>query len=190
MASSPESQQIQIKALIDLGKERGYLTVAELTDNLPPDMTETEQFEEIIRMLSHMNIRVYESKPETSEALLFNEETTTDESTAEEVAEQLTSFRQVPSTNDAVRMYMREMGSVELLTREGEIAIARRIEDGNKVIMSAASDYPCIVADVIAEYERIVDAEGRLSDLHSGFTDDEGVDPVARAKKIAAEKKE
>ena len=176
MASQQEPQQSQFRALIDLGKSRGYLTVPELTDNLPEYVTETEQFEEFIRMLSHMGIRVYESKPDSSEELLFGDEASTDDSTAEEVEEQLTSFRtQAPTTSDAVRMYMREMGSVELLTREGEIAIARRIEDGNKVIMAAAADYPMIVSDIIEAYERIVEEEGRLSDLLSGFTDEEAI---------------
>lgn len=173
MASQQEPQQSQFRALIDLGKSRGYLTVPELTDNLPEYVTETEQFEEFIRMLSHMGIRVYESKPDNSEELLFGGENSTDDSTAEEVEEQLTSFRTQAPTSDAVRMYMREMGSVELLTREGEIAIARRIEDGNRVIMAAAADYPVIVGNIIATYERIVEEEGRLSDLLSGFTDEE-----------------
>lgn len=176
MSSQHEPQQLEFRTLIELGKSRGYLTVTELTDNLPEYMTETEQFEDIIRMLSHMGIRVYESQPDTSEELLFGDQASTDDSTAEEVEEQLSSFRsQMHATNDAVRMYMREMGSVELLTREGEIAIAQDIEGGNRMIMAAAADYPIIVKKIIKTYDKILAAGGRLSDLLSGFTDEEVV---------------
>lgn len=170
-------QQPQLKSLIDIGKERGYLTVTEITDFLAPDVVETERFEEFIRMLDYMGIKVLDEKPETDQ-LLFSESTIpADEAFAAELAEELTFNADGNRTSDPVRMYMREMGSVELLTRQGEIAIAKRIEEGNKMVLSALAGYPEIIATVIADYDRIVEENLRLGDLFSGYTDeDEEID--------------
>ncbi len=174
--STQEPQQSQVKTLIKVGKKRGYLTIAELTDNLPPEITETEQFEDFIRMLTHMGIRVYENKPESSEELAYLEETETDDSATEEIVEQLTTFHtEVHRTSDPVRMYMREMGTVELLTRQGEIVIAKRIEEGLKLILASLAEFPTVVKYILQEYDRIIAENGRLSDLLSGFTDDEEI---------------
>ena len=130
-------QQSRLKELIAKGKEQGYLTYGEVNDHLPDDISDPEQIEDIIRMINDMGITVYETAPDTDD-LLSTEENTADELAAEEAAAALAAVEtEAGRTTDPVRMYMREMGTVELLTREGEIAIAKRIEEGLRDMLTA-----------------------------------------------------
>jgi RNA polymerase primary sigma factor len=158
-------QQSRIKELIARGREQGYLTYAEVNDHLPEDISDPEQVEDIIRM-----INVFESAPDTDALLLA--EADTDEAAAEEAAAALAAVEtDIGRTTDPVRMYMREMGTVELLTREGEIEIAKRIEEGIREVMSAIAHFPGTVDSILAEYQRVASEGGRLSDILSGYID-------------------
>ncbi|MGY0216931.1 RNA polymerase sigma factor RpoD [Endozoicomonadaceae bacterium StTr2] len=190
--SANSQQQSRLKELISRGKEQGYLTYAEVNDHLPEDISDPDQVEDIIRMINDMGIPVYETAPD-ADTLLMNE-ADTDEAAAEEAAAALAAVEQEAGrTTDPVRMYMREMGTVELLTREGEIKIAKRIEEGLRGVMSALSSFPGSVDIVLGEYNRIVEEEGRLSDLFSGYIDPdtpESLAAAAAAKDEAAALKE
>ncbi|RDH45753.1 RNA polymerase sigma factor RpoD [Zooshikella ganghwensis] len=176
--SGNSQQQSRLKELISKGKEQGYLTYAEVNDHLPEDISDPDQVEDIIRMINDMGIAVYEAAPDV-DTLLLNE-ADTDEAAAEEAAAALAAVEQEAGrTTDPVRMYMREMGTVELLTREGEISIAKRIEEGIREVMSALSYFPGSVEIVLEEYNRIVTEEGRLSDLISGYIDPDSNEPAA-----------
>ena len=130
-----QDQQSQLKLLIAKGKEQGFLTYAEVNDHLPDDIVDPEQIEDIIRMINDMGIKVHESAPTETNEILSDTETEPDEDAAEEAAAALASLdSEFGRTTDPVRMYMREMGTVELLTREGEIKIARRIENVNMTV--------------------------------------------------------
>ncbi|MBS0358504.1 MAG: RNA polymerase sigma factor RpoD [Proteobacteria bacterium] len=174
-----EQKISQIKKIIMLGKEKGYLTYAQLNDLLP-NIVDTDHFAEIIGKLQDIGIKVREYPPNEDERLLLNE--TTEEVTdvipeVDEVTEMLAASvvsKEAGKTNDPVRIYMREMGSVELLTREGEIVIARRIEDGIRQVLTSLAYYPKTVGHVLRLYEKIEAGEMRLSDLISGFADEEG----------------
>ena len=163
----------QVAALIARGKEQGYLTYVELNDHLPESITETEQIEDIIQMLNDLGIPVHERAPEADDLLL--EETPDaqdDEVAAEEAVAVLTSVETEPGrTTDPVRMYMREMGTVELLTREGEIAIAKRIEEGIRDVLNAMAHWPTTVPSVLADYARVSAGERRLADILVGYLD-------------------
>jgi RNA polymerase primary sigma factor len=163
----------QVAALIARGKEQGYLTYVELNDHLPESITETEQIEDIIQMLNDLGIPVHERAPEADDLLL--EETPDaqdDEVAAEEAVAVLTSVETEPGrTTDPVRMYMREMGTVELLTREGEIAIAKRIEEGIRDVLNAMAHWPTTVPSVLADYARVNAGERRLADILVGYLD-------------------
>ncbi|WP_239987084.1 RNA polymerase sigma factor RpoD [Agitococcus lubricus] len=174
MTNENETQTTsQVAALISRGKEQGYLTYAELNDHLPESITETEQIEDIIQMLNDLGIPVHERAPEADDLLL--EETpdaSDDEVAAEEAVAVLTSVETEPGrTTDPVRMYMREMGTVELLTREGEIAIAKRIEEGIRDVLNAMAHWPSTVNTVLSEYERVATGERRLADILVGYLD-------------------
>ena len=135
-------QQSRLKELIARGREQGYLTYAEVNDHLPEDISDPEQVEDIIRMINDMGINVFETAPD-ADALLLAEGGDTDEAAAEEAAAALAAVdSDIGRTTDPVRMYMREMGTVELLTREGEIEIAKRIEEGIREVMSAIAQFP------------------------------------------------
>ncbi|HET7845017.1 MAG TPA: RNA polymerase sigma factor region1.1 domain-containing protein, partial [Xanthomonadales bacterium] len=136
-------QQSEIKQLIIKGKEQGFLTYAEVNDHLPDDIVDPEQIEDIINMINDMGIEVHEEAPE-ADALLMQENTVTqlDETATEEAVAALTSVEEIGRTTDPVRMYMREMGTVELLTREGEIAIAKRIEEGLNQVQNSLAQFP------------------------------------------------
>ncbi|MEZ5510598.1 MAG: RNA polymerase sigma factor RpoD [Gammaproteobacteria bacterium] len=182
MTTDKEQQKSQLKQLITRGKEQGYLTYAEVNDHLPADITDPDQIEDIIGMINDMGIPVHEIAPETDELLLNDNAATTDEDVAEEAAAALASVESEPGrTTDPVRMYMREMGTVELLTREGEIVIAKRIEEGIRQVMHSLAYWPGHVDTLLNEYERIMGTEERrLSDLISGFIDPNADDaPVA-----------
>src|SRR3990167_9092255 len=163
-----ESQKSRLKDLITRGKEQGYLTYAEVNDHLPADITDPEQIEDIISMINDMGIRVAEEAPEAEELLLVENEAA-DEVSAEEVATVLSVDSEFGRTTDPVRMYMREMGSVELLSREGEIAIAKRIEEGMNQMLTTLASQPQMIAEVLADYDRVERGEHRLSDIISGY---------------------
>ncbi|MCW7556143.1 RNA polymerase sigma factor RpoD [Endozoicomonas gorgoniicola] len=168
--SANSQQQSRLKELISRGKEQGYLTYAEVNDHLPEDISDPDQVEDIIRMINDMGITVYETAPDADTLLMAEAET--DEAAVEEAAAALAAVEQEAGrTTDPVRMYMREMGTVELLTREGEILIAKRIEEGLREVMSALSQFPGSVQIVLDEYDRIIEEEGRLTDLISGYID-------------------
>ena len=150
-----EQQRSRLKDLIARGKEQGYLTYAEVNDHLPPDIADPEQIEDFISMINDMGIRVAETAPDVDELLLADNEAT-DEIAAEEVATALASVdSEFGRTTDPVRMYMREMGSVELLSREGEIAIAKRIEEGMNQMLSTLAYQPQMIAEVLGDYDRV-----------------------------------
>ncbi|MBV2131795.1 RNA polymerase sigma factor RpoD [Pseudomonas sp. MAP12] len=172
-------QQSRLKELIARGREQGYLTYAEVNDHLPEDISDPEQVEDIIRMINDMGINVFETAPD-ADALLLAEGGDTDEAAAEEAAAALAAVdSDIGRTTDPVRMYMREMGTVELLTREGEIEIAKRIEEGIREVMSAIAQFPGSVEGILAEYQRVTSEGGRLSDILSGYIDpDDGTLPA------------
>ncbi|GAB3477382.1 RNA polymerase sigma factor RpoD [Marinomonas epiphytica] len=174
----PDTQQSRLKELIAKGKEQGYLTFAEVNDHLPDDLSDPEQVEEIIAMINDMGITVSEIAPD-KDSLLMEEGDSTDEAAAEEAAAALAAVEgDVTRTTDPVRMYMREMGTVELLTRAGEIAIAKRIEEGTREVMAAISYFPGAVDVLLDAYAKVQEEEGRLSDIFSGFIDGDGEEPV------------
>ncbi|WP_281646133.1 RNA polymerase sigma factor RpoD [Parendozoicomonas sp. Alg238-R29] len=177
--SANSQQQSRLKELISRGKEQGYLTYAEVNDHLPDDISDPEQVEDIIRMINDMGIQVFETAPDSDALLIGDDENSTDEDAAEEAAAALAAVEQEAGrTTDPVRMYMREMGTVELLTREGEIKIAKRIEEGQKEVFTALAHFPGTIQLILNDYYRIVEEEGRLSDLFTGYIDPEP-DPVA-----------
>ena len=165
----------QVAALISRGKEQGYLTYAEINDQLPDSITESEQIEDIIQMLNDVGIQVHERAPENDELLMEDKPDATDDVVAaEEAAAVLASVETEPGrTTDPVRMYMREMGTVELLTREGEIRIAKRIEEGIRDVQNAMTYWPGVVTLVLKEYDETVSGARRLSDVISGYLDPE-----------------
>jgi RNA polymerase primary sigma factor len=173
--SDSQTSTSQIAALITKGKEQGYLTNAEVNDALPDSITESEQIEDIIQMLNDVGIPVHERAPETDELMLESTpEAGDDEVAAEEAAAVLAAVETEPGrTTDPVRMYMREMGTVDLLTREGEISIAKRIEDGIRDILHAMAYWPGAVELVLKEYNEAANGERRLSDILSGYLDPE-----------------
>lgn len=177
-------QQSRLKELIARGREQGYLTYAEVNDHLPEDISDPEQVEDIIRMINDMGINVFETAPDADALLLA--EADTDEAAAEEAAAALAAVESdIGRTADPVRMYMREMGTVELLTREGEIEIAKRIEEGIREVMSAIAQFPGTVDSILADYNRIVAEGGRLSDILSGYIDpDDGSLPAEEVEPV------
>ena len=157
-------------ALLQKARERGYLIQEDLLNLLPSDYTDPNNLEQIISKLEQLGFKVLPAHPSNDDLILQSNETVAEEST-EAALEVLTA--EATRTTDPVRMYMREMGSVELLTREGEIVIAKRIEDGTRQIMSAMVQYPDLVEQFIEEYDQINENEGRLNDLITGFFNDE-----------------
>jgi RNA polymerase primary sigma factor len=167
-----EHQQSQLKLLIAKGKEQGYLTYHEVNDHLPDDIVDPEQIEGIINMINDMGIAVHEYAPDSDTLLIAEDTPVADEEAAEEAAAALANVdSEFGRTTDPVRMYMREMGTVDLLTREGEIKIAKRIEEGLTQALSALATHPDIVAEFIKYHDKIVAEEVKLSDIISGFHD-------------------
>jgi len=167
----PKDKQSQLRLLIAKGKEKGFLTYSEVNDHLPNEIVDPEQIEEIISVITEMGISVHETAPD-ADTLLMQQKTEADEDAAEEAAAALASVEgDLGRTTDPVRMYMREMGTVELLTREGEIKIAKRIEEGQKQVLEALAHYPGTITVILDTYEQIIADEGRLTDLLSGFID-------------------
>lgn len=162
--------QSQLKLLIAQGKEQGYLTYAEVNDSLPEELVDADQIEDIIQMINDMGIQVLETAPDADDLML--NETITDEDVVEEATQVLSSVEaELGRTTDPVRMYMREMGSVELLTREGEIDIAKRIEEGINEVQSVVAAYPEAITYLIEQYESVENGGVRLADLITGFVD-------------------
>ena len=159
-----QQQQSEIKTLIIKGKEQGYLTYAEVNDHLPDDIVDPEQIEDIIGMINDMGIEVHEVAPDT-ETMLPETPVATDDDTATEEAVAVLSAvdAEVGRTTDPVRMYMREMGTVELLTREGEIAIAKRIEEGLNQVQSSLANFPWSIQLLIEEYDQHLEGKDRKS---------------------------
>jgi RNA polymerase primary sigma factor len=175
-----EARRMRLKNLIVLGKERGYLTYAEINDHLPDDMLDAEQIENIISMINDMGIQVYDEAPDT-ESLLMTEAASPvpDEDAAEEAEAALSTVdSEFGRTTDPVRMYMREMGSVELLTREGEIEIAKRIEDGLRHMIQAISACPTTIAEILALADRVRKDEMRVDEVVDGLLDPNAEDVI------------
>ena len=170
-------QQSQLKLLIAKGKEQGYLTYREVNDHLPNEIVDPEQIEDIIGMINDMGITVHEVAPDTDNLLITDNAVTADEDSAEEAAAALANVdSEFGRTTDPVRMYMREMGTVELLTREGEIKIAKRIEDGQQQMLLALASYPETIAELIRDYDKVESGQTRLGDIIIGFNDPNTID--------------
>ncbi|WP_034176925.1 RNA polymerase sigma factor region1.1 domain-containing protein, partial [Burkholderia ambifaria] len=173
-AEELEERRVKLRALIKLGKERGFLTYAEINDHLPDNFTETEALEGIIGTFNDMGVAVYEQAPD-AETLLLNDNApaaSSDDEVEEEAEVALSTVdSEFGRTTDPVRMYMREMGTVELLTREGEIEIAKRIEDGLRHMVMAISACPTTIADILAMAERVANEEIRVDELVDGLLD-------------------
>ncbi|HNM56993.1 MAG TPA: sigma-70 family RNA polymerase sigma factor, partial [Thauera aminoaromatica] len=183
-----EVRRTRLKTLITLGKERGYLTYAEISDHLPDDVADAEQIEGIIATFNNMGIQVYDEAPAAEDLLMSDSvATNVDEDVAEEEAEQALSSvdSEFGRTTDPVRMYMREMGTVELLTREGEIEIAKRIEDGLKHMVQAISACPTTIAEMLGIVDRIAADDAKIDELVDGL-----IDPNAGSAEEAAAEEE
>jgi len=175
-----EQQQKQIKSLIAKGKEQGFLTYHEVNDHLPDDIVEPEKIESIITMINDMGIAVHEFAPD-ADSLLITEAPMADEEAAEEAAAVLADVDgELGRTTDPIRMYMREMGSVNLLTRQDEINIAKRIEEGLSQALSALATHPDIITAFLQYYDKIETEEIKLSDMITGFTD--YVSPIPKSE--------
>jgi len=184
-----QQQQSEIKQLIVKGKEQGFLTYAEVNDHLPDDIVDPEQIEDIINMINDMGIEVHEVAPDAESLLLQDTPAAQDDETAtEEAVAVLTAVEETGRTTDPVRMYMREMGTVELLTREGEIAIAKRIEEGLAQVQNSLAQFPWSIQILLDEYEQHLDGKKRMSEFLVGFTDVEP--PAPPAPKLANEDEE
>ena len=189
-----ETRRMRLKNLIVLGKERSYLTYAEINDHLPDDMLDAEQIESVISMINDMGIQVYDEAPD-AETLLMSDAATqvADEDVAEEAEQALSSVdAEFGRTTDPVRMYMREMGSVELLTREGEIEIAKRIEEGLKHMIQAISACPTTIAEILKLADRVEKDEMRVDEVVDGLIDpnaedEEPIDEVAEEEDVDEE---
>ena len=183
MAETPEpldaeARKMRLKALIKLGKERGYLTYAEINDHLPDDVVDAESIEAIISTFSDMSIKVFDEAPAAEDLLMSDTAAAaTDDEEAEEQAEQALSSvdSEFGRTTDPVRMYMREMGTVELLTREGEIEIAKRIEEGLKHMVQAISACPTTITDILELVAKVEAEEMRIDELVDGLIDPNAV---------------
>ena len=181
---SPEERKARITALIKMGKERGYLTHAEINDHLPDTVMEAEQVEAMITTFNDLGIQVYDEAPAAEEMLMADAATpVTDDEVVEEQAEQAlaTVDSEFGRTTDPVRMYMREMGTVELLTREGEIAIAKRIEGGLRDMVQAISACPIVVTDIIEMAKKVAVDEMKIDELVDGLVDVEAEEEMLAA---------
>ena len=178
-------QESRLKTLIARGKEQGYLTYADVNDHLPRDISDPDQVEDIIQMINDMGIKVFEVAPDADDLLMAEGDSSADDIAAAEAAAALAAVEtEAGRTTDPVRMYMREMGTVELLTREGEIVIAKRIEEGIRELLAALASYPGTVAHVLGEYELVTKEEKKLSDLMIGYLNP--VEHVPSAAEVAA----
>ncbi|MDE2294725.1 MAG: sigma-70 family RNA polymerase sigma factor, partial [Gammaproteobacteria bacterium] len=176
-----DERQSQLKLLIARGKEQGYLTYVEVNDHLPSEIVDPEQIEDIVNMINDMGIPVYEKAPDAESLLLADATATPDEEAVEEATAALASLdAEFGRTTDPVRMYMREMGTVELLTREGEIRIAKRIEEGLEAVKVALGSYPGTYDLLLKSYESVKSGQTRLVDVIVGFVDPNAPDEIAQ----------
>ncbi|WP_272942228.1 RNA polymerase sigma factor RpoD [Candidatus Regiella insecticola] len=188
-----QNPQSQLKLLVTRGKEQGYLTYSEVNDHLPEDIVDSDQIEDIIQMINDMGIQVLEEAPDADDLMLAENTTDTDDDAVEAAAQVLSSVEsEIGRTTDPVRMYMREMGTVELLTREGEIDIAKRIEEGINQVQCSVAEYPEAITYLLEQYDRAEADEVRLSDLITGFVDpnpkeNEDITPNTSATHIGSE---
>ena len=174
-----DQQQSQLKLLIAKGKDQGYLTYHEVNDHLPEGIVDPEQIEDIISMINDMGITVHEVPPDADSLLMMDNAVSTDEDAAEEAAAALATLdSEFGRTTDPVRMYMREMGTVDLLTREGEIRIAKRIEKGLIQAMGALASFPPTVGTLLDIYTRVDAEELKLTDMLTAFIDPNDTDQV------------
>ena len=175
-----DSEKSRLKQLITRGKDQGYLTYDQLTENLPEDVTESDEFENVVQMFEEMGISIYDEAPAGDDLNKDDDDSNVDPTALAAID------TVVGKTMDPVRMYMREMGTVPLLTREGEIVIAKRIEEGIRETMAMLCRYPGVVEQVLAEYDKVVEEEGDLGAVLSGFLDPEDAIPdmsdIAEAK--------
>ena len=179
-----DQQQSRLKLLIAKGKEQGYLTYSEVNDHLPEGIVDPEQIEDIISMINDMGIAVHEVPPDADALLLMGSTVNADDDETEEAAAALATIdSEFGRTTDPVRMYMREMGTVDLLTREGEIRIAKRIEKGLNQALAALAAYPPTIRALLGEYERVEAGEAKLTDLLTGY-----IDPNAKEEEIPTPK--
>ncbi|MGE5769682.1 MAG: RNA polymerase sigma factor region1.1 domain-containing protein, partial [Betaproteobacteria bacterium] len=188
-----EARKTRLKNLIKLGKERGYLTYAEINDHLPDDIVDAESIEAIISTFSEMSIQVFDEAPAAEDLLMSDTAAAApDDEEVEAQAEQALSTvdSEFGRTTDPVRMYMREMGSVELLTREGEIEIAKRIEDGLKHMVQAISACPTTIADIIDMAHKVEAEEMRIDELVDGLIDPNAVEQLEAAEEAAVEEED
>jgi RNA polymerase primary sigma factor len=177
----PEDRQSQLKLLIARGKEQGYLTYAQVNDHLPAEIVDPEQIEGIVNTINDMGIPVYEKAPDTESLLASEPNAPADDEAIEEAAAALAALdAELGRTTDPVRMYMREMGTVELLTREGEIRIAKRIEEGLDAVRTALAKYPATHEHIVKTYELVKAGQARLIDLVVGFIDPNAPDVIAQ----------
>ncbi len=176
-----QQQQSQLKQLIAKGKEQGYLTYAEVNDHLPDSIVEPEQIEDIVRMINDMGISVHESAPDADDNSISDSANSTDDDAAEAAAAALANVdSEFGRTTDPVRMYMREMGTVELLTREGELKIAKRIEEGLNHVLAAISTFPDTIVKLLDMFDKVKTEEKRLTDIINGFIDPNEPDEIAK----------
>lgn len=179
-----DASSSQLGALIRLGKEQGYLTYAEVNDQLPDSVTESDQIEDIIQMLTDVGIQVFEVAPDDDDILL-SDTGSDDDIATDEAAAVLASVETEPGrTTDPVRMYMREMGTVDLLTREGEIGIAKRIEEGTREVQYIMAYWPGTVKFVLDEYQQVLLGEKKISDIVSGFLNGDDGDFILNEEEI------
>src|SRR5579862_2811743 len=177
----PEDRQSQLKLLIARGKEQGYLTYAQVNDHLPSEIVDPEQIEDIVNTINDMGIPVYEKAPDTESLLASEPSAPADEEAIEEAAAALAALdAELGRTTDPVRMYMREMGTVELLTREGEIRIAKRIEEGLDAVRLALAHYPATHEHLLHTHEQFKAGQARMVDLVVGFIDPNAPDVIAQ----------
>ena len=177
----PEDRQSQLKLLIARGKEQGYLTYAQVNDHLPSEIVDPEQIEDIVNTINEMGIPVYEKAPDTESLLAGEPSAPADEEAIEEAAAVLAALdAELGRTTDPVRMYMREMGTVELLTREGEIRIARRIEEGLEAVRRQLAMFPLTYDCLLKAYEPVKTGQTRLVDVIVGFVDPNAPDVIAQ----------
>jgi RNA polymerase primary sigma factor len=183
-----QDQQSSIKDLIAKGKEQGFLTYAEVNDHLPDSIVDPEQIEDIVRIINDMGISVHESAPESDDQTLSDNAVSADDDAAEAAAAALASVdSEFGRTTDPVRMYMREMGTVELLTREGELRIARRIEDGLNQVSAALAAFPPTVENLIGRFDRVEEGDLRLTDVIVGFALPDIGDTIPKPAKTVAD---
>jgi RNA polymerase primary sigma factor len=188
--SDQTQKQSRIKELIALGKEQGYLTYTEVNDHLPQDISDPDQVEDIIQMINDMGIKVFEKAPDADDLLTEGDSSADDIAAAEAAAALAAVETEAGRTTDPVRMYMREMGTVELLTREGEIVIAKRIEEGTRELMHAMTYWPQCTEQYIAEFDLLATEERRMPDVIAGWLNPTDHVPSAQQQAEEAQRRE